>query len=414
MPVIRIDRRPQLRSAGKMKHVVWKEGASGPGIDEVRTFLREYNADALKLAEQMSHRMGPTFSLPASGPFDFNLRMWVRRFQIAANAKLKKKRLPENGDVDWATRRAMGIDEALADDEAIKLPEGVQAYQLALTASELEAGKRGERFDGRAYRVANLDKLLAALGLGDTKIGTTSDKRIAPLEEGPFLVPQGHVLYGAAADKSECAALVQSFGVSNTNRWRRGPRVQDIETLEPGTVIATLGSGVYLSDYSGKSHVGIFLRKDDLGLVMLDQFRGGEGVLGIRYKKFGAKHKRTRVKASKFIDSGYSYRMEVRDAHGKKKYARDYSLDTVRYRENLTGDGSEYYVLLDNGSVVREDSDAHKYRTPEENRQAAKELVAELFDGIDIMGPKDAGEKLRKALEGVKPATPADMPLQPR
>jgi hypothetical protein len=221
--------------------------------------------------------------------------MWVRRFQIAANAKLKKKRLPENGDVDWATRRAMGIDEALADDEAIKLPEGVQAYQLALTASELEAGKRGERFDGRAYRVANLDKLLAALGLGDTKIGTTSDKRIAPLEEGPFLVPQGHVLYGAAADKSECAALVQSFGVSNTNRWRRGPRVQDIETLEPGTVIATLGSGVYLSDYSGKSHVGIFLRKDDLGLVMLDQFRGGEGVLGIRYKKFGAKHKRTRT-----------------------------------------------------------------------------------------------------------------------
>jgi hypothetical protein len=136
-------------------------------------------------------------------------------------------------------------------------------------------------------------------------------------------------------------------------------------------------------------------------------------VLGIRYKMFGAKNKRTRVKASKFIDPKYSYRMEVTDARGKKSYARDYSLDTVRYKENLTGDGSEYYVLLDNGSVVREDSNAHRQRTPEENRQAAKEFVAELFDGVDIMGPKDAGEKLRKALEGVKPPQ-ADAPLQPR
>ena len=396
-----------------MKHVVWKEGASGPGVDAVRTFLREYNADVLKLAEQLSHRSGPTFTLPASGPFDFNLRGWVRRFQMAANAKLKKKTLPENGDVNWNTRRAMGIDEALAADDAINLPDGVAAAQFALTATEIEAGGPGDRFTGRAYRVANLDKLLASLGLKDAKAGTVSDKRIAPLDEGTFVVSQGHVLYGSAADKSECAALVQAFGVPNTNRWRRGPRVQDIESLTPGTVIATLGTGVYLSDYSGKSHVGIFLRKTDLGLVMLDQFRGGDGTLGIRFKRFGAEHKKTRVKASKFIDPGYSYRMEVTDKRGKKGFARDYSLDTVRYRENLTGDGSEYYVLLDDGGVVREDSTAHKHRTPEENRQAAREFVDELFEGVDIMGPKDAGEKLRKALEGVKPPV-ADTPLQPR
>jgi hypothetical protein len=399
-----------------MRHVVWKIGSHGPGVDQVRTFLRAYkdNPDVLKLSEQMGHRYGaPTFSLPPSGPFDLNLQTWVKRFQADVNAGKKKKILPETGEVDWKTRAAMGISETLADDDAIQLPD-VVAVTLALTATELEAAKPGERLTGWAYRVKDLDKLLSALGLKDAPVGTVSDKRIAPLEEGSFVVPEGHALYGAAADKSECAALVQSLGVPNTNRWRRGPRVQDIKTLEPGTVIATLGSGVYLSDYSGKSHVGIFLRKTDLGLVMLDQFRGGNGKLGIRFKKFGTSHRRQRVNASKYISPSYSYRMEVVDQHGKKKYARDYSLNTVRYRENLTGDGSEYYVLLDNGNVAREKSDAHRTRTPEENRQAAKELVAELFDGVDIMGPKDAGEKLRKALEGVKPAAPVDTLPQPR
>jgi hypothetical protein len=398
-----------------MKHVVWKIGSRGPGIDQVRTFLREYNADVLKLSEQMSHRHGaPTFSLPPSGPFDFNLYNWVKKFQAAVNAGKKKKLLPETGEVDWKTRRAMGIDEELADDDEILLPGGVDAIQLALTATELEAGGPGERFTGRAYRVQDLDKLLLALGLKGAPVGTLSDKRIAPLDEGWFVVPEGHVLYRAAADKSECAALVQSLGVPNTNRWRRGPRVQDIEVLEPGTIIATLGSGVYLSDYSGKSHVGVFLRKTKLELVMLDQFRGGDGRLGIRSKKFGAPHRRQRVKASKFISPSYSYRMEVVDGRGNKSYARDYSLDTVRFRENLTGDGSEYYVLLDDGKVARQDSSAHRRRTSEEDREAANEFVKELFDGIDIMGPKDAGEKLRKALEGVKPVESADNLPQPR
>jgi hypothetical protein len=398
-----------------MKHVVWKIGSRGPGVDQVRTFLREYNADVLKLSEQMSHRHGAaTFSLPPSGPFDFNLYNWVKRFQAAVNAGKRKKLLSETGEVDWKTRRAMGIDEELADDDEIQLPGGVDAVQLALTATELEAGRPGERFTGHAYRVQDLDKLLLALGLKGAPVGTVSDKRIAPLDEGWFVVPEGHVLYRSAADKSECAALVQSLGVPSTNRWRRGPRVQDIEVLEPGTIIATLGSGVYLSDYSGKSHVGIFLRKSDLGLVMLDQFRGGSGKLGIRFKKFGAKHTRSRVKASKFISPSYSYRMEVVDRRGNKSFARDYSLDTVRFRENLTGDGSEYYVLLDDGKVARQDSNAHRLRTAEEDRQAAKEFVNELFDGIDIMGPKDAGEKLRKALEGVKPVESADNLPQPR
>ena len=391
-----------------MKAIVWTIGANGFGIELVRTFLLEYFADeiaeARKLNDQMSHRFGsprlPTLS--PSGPYDLNLHHWVKQFQVSFNALNKKKRkLPETGEVDFQTRAIMGIDEEWADDDEIKLPDGVKAVQFALTASELDAAGASGRFTGRAYRVKDLDKLLLDLGLKGARAGTVSDRRIAWLDEW-LLVPKGHALYRAAEGKSECASLVQSLGVSNTKYWRRGPRVEDVETLEPGTVIATLGSGVYLSDYSGKSHVGIFLRKTKLGLVMLDQFNGPKGALGIRYKKFGAEHKR-KYNPSRYFVRKVSHRMAVTGKDGETRYARDWSYDTVRHAENLTGDGSEYYVLLDDGNVARKESTEHRLR---DDRKAVKQFVAELFDGIDFMGPKDAGAKLRKALKDEKPHSP--------
>jgi hypothetical protein len=361
-------------------------------------------------------------ALLARGPFDADLRYWVKLFQESFNrstapgvtrvkAKLPNKKLVATGDIDWGTRLVMGIDEALARDDAILLPVGVGAKVTSLTATELKAAHRDERFVGNAYRVEGLDGLLTKLGLRDMPEEAVSKVRIAPLDEGNFVVPEGHVLYNAAADKSECAALVQSLGVPNTNQWRRGPRVQDIDYLPRGTVIATLGTGVYLSDYSGRSHVGIFLSKDDHGLWMLDQYRGGEGKVGIRFKKFGAPHSRTRVKASKYLVDDYSYRMEVVDKHGNKSYARDFSLEAIRYRTNLTGDGSEYYVLLDDGKVARRDSRAHRLRTPEENREGVNELLGEMFG----MSPTQLAEKwrretaesmkaVREAANSVKPA----------
>jgi hypothetical protein len=395
-----------------MKHVVWNEKSSGPGVADgvnaVRAFLCTYYAplfDPELLA--MKARKGETEpALPARGPFDGDLRYWVKLFQDSFNrskspavtrvkAKLPNKKLVETGDIDWGTRIVMGIDEALARDDAILLPVGVGAKVASLTATELKAAHRDERFVGNAYRVEGLDGLLTKLGLRDVPEEAASRMRIAPLDEGNFVVPEGHVLYNTAADKSECAALVQTLGVPNTNQWRRGPRVQDIEFLPRGTVIATLGTGVYLSDYSGKSHVGIFLSKDDHGLWMLDQYRGGEGKVGIRFKKFGAPHSRTRVKASRYLVDDYSYRMEVVDESGHKTYARDFSLETIRYRTNLTGDGSEYYVLLDDGKVARRDSRAHRLRTPEENREGINELVTEMFG----MSSAQLAEKWRRETE---------------
>jgi hypothetical protein len=391
-----------------MKHVIWKEGASGPGIDRARAFLRGYFGELLAMAA----RKGDRITLPPGGPYDPNLRTWVRQFQTIFNAsnkhaaresRRKLGRLPDNGDIDWRTRVVMDIPDALADDPDILLPEGVEATPSPLTGIERKAARPGEVFIGSAYRVANVNKLLVRLGLEKQEEGASSIMRIAPLDEGRFIVPEGHPLYDEASGKSECAALVQSLGVPNTNQWRRGPRVQDVEILAPGTVIATLGSGVYLSDYSGKSHVGIFLAKRAGGIVMLDQFAGGNGKLAIRFKPFGAKHKISPVSALRYIDQNYSYRVEVLDALGNKSYVQDHTLATVRTRVSLTQDGSEYYVLLGDGRVARKDLNAPKLRTRAEDREAVKALVDELWGGIKPGDPKAAGEAMHDALEDAEP-----------
>jgi hypothetical protein len=407
-----------------MKHVIWNESSNesvlGPGlaqgINAVRAFLREYYARLLAMAVWK----GETLDLAAAGPFDANLRSWVRQFQTAFNysrgplVKAKKAKLPygrliETGEVDWGTRHVMGIDEKLARDDAIQLPSGVVAAPSSLTAIELKAAPRGERF-GNAYRVGQLDVLLAKLGLRDGQEEMISKKRVVILDEGNFMVPEGHPLYSGgqmpdavkrmglsnATDKSECAALVQSLGVPNTNRWRRGPRVKDIDMLPRGTVIATLHRGVYMSDYSGESHVGVFLSKDDHGLWMLDQHIGDTGNVGIRFKRFGAEQKKSPVSVLKYINPDFSYRMKVIDQSGQAIYAYDHSLETVRYRQNLTSDGNQYYVLVDDGTIARRDaprdSAAHRLRTAEEQRRAKDDLREAVF-------PKALAEEISKQMQ---------------
>src|SRR5262245_5246590 len=88
----------------------------------------------------------------------------------------------------------------------------------------------------------------------------------------------------AGIGNNECASLVQAFGVPSTKLWRRGPRVKDAAEITPGTVIATMGDGVYYSDYSGRSHVGIFHSKTDEGITLIDQWNGAN--VGMRTKRY--------------------------------------------------------------------------------------------------------------------------------
>lgn len=86
---------------------------------------------------------------------------------------------------------------------------------------------------------------------------------------------------------NECVALVKFFGLPATSTWRRGPQVCDFKPgeLPVGAIVATLRDGAYHSDYSGRSHVGIYLSHDDhatwtaatkpnAGVQLLDQWNG--------------------------------------------------------------------------------------------------------------------------------------------
>src|SRR5581483_1432730 len=133
-----------------MKHVIWDVGASGPGIEAVRAFLREYHA--LPLAQFQKHGI-----LAPTGDFDYTVRTWVQRFQHQYNYFISKgHKLIETGQVDFETRLVMGVPESLAVDDAKSPPAACKAQLSNLMAWELAAAKEGEKFVGQAYRVPNL------------------------------------------------------------------------------------------------------------------------------------------------------------------------------------------------------------------------------------------------------------------
>ncbi|RYY77061.1 MAG: peptidoglycan-binding protein [Gammaproteobacteria bacterium] len=137
--------------------------------------------------------------------------------------------------------------------------------------------------------------------------------------------------------RNECASYVQYFGVPNTKTWLRGPRVCDFKPgeLPEGIVVATLRDGKYYSDYSGRSHVGIYLSHDDYstyletkskisGVNLLDQWNG--------------------VKIAK---RGKAYSVEADELGSNLTKPWSDSKGVGRNKRVKWGsDGEEYYVLL--------------------------------------------------------------------
>jgi|GEM_PF-3651061 len=151
--------------------------------------------------------------------------------------------------------------------------------------------------------------------------------------EVTIIKPKGVIPNGF---KNECASYVQYFGIPNTKTWLRGPRVCDFKPgeLPEGTVVATLRDGKYYSDYSGRSHVGIYLGHDDysnyllsnnksVGVTLMDQYNDNQIA---RRKKYYA------VDADKEGNSTSSWTDSKGAAHKK--------------RVSWGKDGEEYYVLL--------------------------------------------------------------------
>ncbi len=72
----------------------------------------------------------------------------------------------------------------------------------------------------------------------------------------------------------QCVAFVSTASSApHTPFWKRGDQVKTTDNIAVGTVIATFDdNGKYGSRKDGTSHAAIFLRKNNIGIVVLDQW----------------------------------------------------------------------------------------------------------------------------------------------
>lgn len=93
----------------------------------------------------------------------------------------------------------------------------------------------------------------------------------------PFIDHEPQLHAGKAMGNGHCVALLQLGGakVPHTSRWRPGGDVLGNYDLVPGTAIATFDSdGRYGNHTDGRSHAALFLRHDQAGFWVVDQWVG--------------------------------------------------------------------------------------------------------------------------------------------
>jgi hypothetical protein len=80
---------------------------------------------------------------------------------------------------------------------------------------------------------------------------------------------------GRVVGNGHCVALVrEACGAPHTSRWTRGERVRNA-IVPVGAAIATFGADrTYENRTDGASHAAIYLRQEQGGLVVWDQWRG--------------------------------------------------------------------------------------------------------------------------------------------
>lgn len=75
---------------------------------------------------------------------------------------------------------------------------------------------------------------------------------------------------------AECVEFVrQTLGLPPTLRWKEGKKItKGDSTILKGTAIATFVNGVYPQEGNSGKHAAIYLGYDEVGLIVLDQWRG--------------------------------------------------------------------------------------------------------------------------------------------
>ncbi len=94
---------------------------------------------------------------------------------------------------------------------------------------------------------------------------------------GPYVADDPESLLGQSVGSGHCVPYVQEVaGAPHTSQWQAGQLVKGAgDAVARGTAIATFDpDGTYGNHVDGRSHAAIYLSQDDVGLTVLDQWRG--------------------------------------------------------------------------------------------------------------------------------------------
>jgi hypothetical protein len=93
---------------------------------------------------------------------------------------------------------------------------------------------------------------------------------------GPYIAASPQERLGEVVGSGQCVAYVQAAAAApHTSKWKRGRLVKNDMSLARGTAIATFDpDGTYGNHTDGRSHAAIYLRQDENGLTVVDQWLG--------------------------------------------------------------------------------------------------------------------------------------------
>ena len=298
----------------------------------------------------------------------------VRTVQEALNNKGAQPQLSVDGDFGKRTERA--VLKFQMDEERVQgVTGGIVDPQTLFVLRVLESVSEQIRKAPIPEHVETNDWQIKLgydrISLGQTTVGPNLGQ-VTPATGSAFKLYGFETLLGGRIEnvkgtwifhgkddpdrgdvtKNECALLVQAFGCGRTRNWRRGPHVRALRHIPRGTVVATLRDGVYYSDHSGRSHVGIFdsfisgANGQPKGFRMFDQSNGND--IKLRDFNFFDAYDR-----SKMVEKpkGKSGDLTI-PVYGPNNELLGYTvIEDPFYAKNKfrwTSIGDEYYVMYSN------------------------------------------------------------------
>lgn len=90
----------------------------------------------------------------------------------------------------------------------------------------------------------------------------------------PYVSSAPKTYENTSVGDGQCVAFVRTAShAPPASAWRRGEQVKTTDHIAVGTVIATFDdNALYGNRKDGTSHAAIFLRKNSIGIVVLDQW----------------------------------------------------------------------------------------------------------------------------------------------